>query len=70
MIDRYEHGKELLPKRNPQFHEWSQAAQPDGYPDQIVWRFGVNPDAAVTAVERGSADWGLYTFPFSPPGTA
>jgi len=68
MIDRYEPGRELLLTRNPQFHEWSKAAQPDGYPDQIVWRFGVNPDAAVTAVERGSADWGLYTFPFSPPG--
>ena len=68
MIDRYEPGRELLLKRNPQFHEWSKAAQPDGYPDQIVWRFGVSPDAAVTAVERGSADWGLYTFPFSPPG--
>jgi YVTN family beta-propeller protein len=68
MIVRYEPGKELLLKRNPQFHEWSKAAQPDGYPDQIVWRFGVNPDAAVTAVERGSADWGLYTFPFAPPG--
>jgi YVTN family beta-propeller protein len=68
MIDRYEPGRELVLKRNPQFHEWSKAAQPDGYPDQIVWRFGVSPDAAVTAVERGSADWGLYTFPFSPPG--
>ncbi len=68
MIVRYEPGKALLLKRNPQFHEWSKAAQPDGYPDQIEWRFGVNPDAAVTAIERGSADWGLYTFPFSPPG--
>ncbi len=68
MIHRYTPGGELVLKRNPQFHEWSKAAQPDGYPDQIVWRFGVNPDAAVTAVERGSADWGLYAFPFSPPG--
>ena len=67
-IDPYEPGRELVLERNPQFHEWSKAAQPDGYPDQIVWRFGVSPDAAVTDVERGSADWGLYTFPFSPPG--
>ena len=24
--------------RNPYFHEWSHAAQPDGYPDRIVFR--------------------------------
>jgi YVTN family beta-propeller protein len=68
LIGRYQPGRELRLVRNPQFHEWSPAAQPDGYPDQIVWRFGLDPQAAVTAVERGSADWGLYEFPFSPPG--
>ena len=67
MIDRYQPGRQLVLRRNPEFHEWSKAAQPDGNPDQIVWRFGVSPDAAVTAIERGAADWGLYTFPFSPP---
>ncbi|HYB86913.1 MAG TPA: ABC transporter substrate-binding protein [Streptosporangiaceae bacterium] len=67
MIDRYQPGRQLVLRRNPQFHEWSRAAQPDGNPDQIVWRFGASPDAAVTAIERGAADWGLYTFPFSPP---
>ena len=44
MIKRYEPGKELVLTRNPEFHEWSMAAQPDGYPDQIAWRFGVDPD--------------------------
>jgi ABC-type transport system substrate-binding protein len=68
LIDLYESGRELRLVRNPQFHEWSTAAQPDGHPDQIVWRFGLDPEAAVTAVERGGADWGLYEFPFSPPG--
>jgi peptide/nickel transport system substrate-binding protein len=68
LIDRYEPGRELRLIRNPQFHEWSTAAQPDGYPDQIVWRFGLDPQAAVTAVERSDADWGLYEFPFSAPG--
>jgi YVTN family beta-propeller protein len=67
MIESYQPGRQLVLRRNPQFHEWSQAAQPDGNPDQIVWRFGASPDAAVTAIERGAADWGLYTFPFSPP---
>jgi YVTN family beta-propeller protein len=64
LIDRYEPGRELVLTRNPQFREWSQAAQPDGYPDQIVWRFGMSPDAAVTAVERGSADWDMYAAAF------
>jgi YVTN family beta-propeller protein len=68
LIDRYQPGRELRLVRNPEFHEWSRAAQPDGHPDQIVWRFGLDPQAAVTTVERGGADWGLYEFPFSPPG--
>jgi peptide/nickel transport system substrate-binding protein len=42
--------------RNPSFHEWSAAAQPDGFPDVIVERFGGLPDAHVAAVVRGSAD--------------
>ena len=39
--------------RNPYFHEWSHSAQPDGYPDRIVWRTGASTEAAVTAVEHG-----------------
>ena len=50
--------------RNPYFREWSHAAQPDGFPDQIVWRLGATGDAAVTAVERGGAD---YTLDPPPP---
>ncbi|MBV8219778.1 MAG: hypothetical protein JO325_15050, partial [Solirubrobacterales bacterium] len=45
--------------RNPYFHVWSNAARPDGYPDQIVWRIGASPPAEVTAVERGAADYTL-----------
>jgi YVTN family beta-propeller protein len=51
--------------RNPYFYEWSHAAQPDGYPDRIVWRIGTSVEAAVTAVERGRAD---YTLDPPPPG--
>jgi YVTN family beta-propeller protein len=50
--------------RNPYFREWSRAARPDGYPDQIVWRIGASVEAAVTAVERGAAD---YTLDPPPP---
>ena len=39
--------------RNPRFREWSQAAQPDGYPDRIELRLDVPHGAAVDAVLRG-----------------
>jgi YVTN family beta-propeller protein len=44
--------------RNPRFTEWSHAAQPDGYPDRIV--FGLVDDdnqASLAQVQRGQADW-------------
>jgi peptide/nickel transport system substrate-binding protein len=43
--------------RNPRFHAWSAAARPDGYPDEITVRLGVNQSRAVHAVERGDADY-------------
>jgi YVTN family beta-propeller protein len=42
--------------RNPNFHERSQAAQPDGYPDRIVARIGGTADGAIADVLSGSAD--------------
>ncbi len=35
MITSYRLGHGLTLGRNPYFHEWSKAAQPDGYPDSI-----------------------------------
>jgi peptide/nickel transport system substrate-binding protein len=58
----YDSNKQLVMKRNPYFHVWSQSAQPDGYPDQITQSFGLTVEAQVTAVENGQADWG-YDFP-------
>jgi peptide/nickel transport system substrate-binding protein len=49
--------REIRYVRNPRFHEWSHAAQPDGSPDQIVMRFGLSPAQEVRAIERGRADW-------------
>ncbi|TMK34828.1 MAG: hypothetical protein E6G64_01160, partial [Actinobacteria bacterium] len=43
--------------RNPRFHEWSHAAQPDGNPDEIVMRFGLSPAQEVREIEQGKADW-------------
>jgi peptide/nickel transport system substrate-binding protein len=56
--------RQIVLVRNPYFREWSHAAQPDGYPDRIVWRIGASVEAAVTAVERGQAD---YTLDPPPP---
>ncbi len=42
--------------RNPRFREWSRAAKPEGYPDEIVIRLDVPVPAQVRAVSRGAAD--------------
>jgi peptide/nickel transport system substrate-binding protein len=49
--------------RNPRFREWSHAAQPDGYPDVIVWRHGLSAAAQVRAVADGRADWMFEQIP-------
>jgi Bacterial extracellular solute-binding proteins, family 5 Middle len=43
--------------RNRRFREWSHAAQPDGQPDRIEWRFGATPEQEDAAVEGGRPDW-------------
>jgi peptide/nickel transport system substrate-binding protein len=53
----YAPARQLVLERNPFFKAWAQAAQPDGYVDRIVQRFGLGAEAAVTQVERGQADW-------------
>jgi YVTN family beta-propeller protein len=65
MIASYSRGKELRLIRNPHFRMWSQAARPDGFADQIVWRLGVDAETAVTEIERGRADSSLNFF--TPP---
>ena len=67
MIASYRPGHGLTLVRNPRFHEWSNAAQPDGYADAIVWKLGVRLDDALTAIQRGHADWVLNYGPL-PPG--
>ena len=46
----------LVLVRNPCFREWSHAAQPDGYPDRLVFLGAKSASAAVDAVLRGAAD--------------
>jgi len=57
MFSSYDPNKALVMVRNPYFKQWSAAAQPAGYPDEINYTFGLTPEAEVTAVENGQADW-------------
>ena len=42
--------------RNPYFKQWSAEAQPNGYPDKIVEKYGQTISDEVTAVQNGQAD--------------
>jgi len=57
MITRYVPGREIDLARNPYFRQWSAATQPAGFPDRIVWRFGLTLGQEVAAIEAGRADW-------------
>jgi YVTN family beta-propeller protein len=66
-IASYRPGRVLRLSRNPHFHEWSQAAQPDGYPDEIVVEVGGTADQAIDAVIRGKADAFTTAWAETPP---
>jgi peptide/nickel transport system substrate-binding protein len=57
MIAAYDPNTQLKLVRNPHFKEWSADAQPDGYPDEINYDFGLTDEAAITAVQNGEADY-------------
>jgi peptide/nickel transport system substrate-binding protein len=66
-IASYRRGHSLRLARNPYFHEWSQAAQPDGFPDTIAYRLKVKPDEAVDLITAGRADdFGGFKDPIPP----
>ncbi len=56
MIANYEPGKQLELVRNPHFREWSSAAQPQGYADEIVYRLADKPREQVSKVASGRVD--------------
>jgi YVTN family beta-propeller protein len=66
MIAHYKPGKggDLTLVRNPRFREWSKAAQPDGYPDRMIFalRRG-SASGVVRSVERGDQDFALGGVP-------
>jgi len=56
MVASYVPGRQARLVRNPHFREWSRAARPGGYPDEIVIRLGVSETARQRAVAHGEAD--------------
>jgi peptide/nickel transport system substrate-binding protein len=56
MWKSYDPNKEAVLVRNPFFHVWNAAAQPPGYPDQIIEKYGLSISDEVTAVENNQAD--------------
>jgi YVTN family beta-propeller protein len=66
MIATYRPRKLLRFVRNPFFHEWSRAAQPDGYPDRIDIRIGGTADDVIRDVVDGKADVVWLAEPLTP----
>jgi peptide/nickel transport system substrate-binding protein len=56
MWKSYDPNKEAVLVRNPYFKVWNADAQPPGYPDSIVEKYGLPISEEVTQVENGSAD--------------
>jgi peptide/nickel transport system substrate-binding protein len=55
VVSSYVPKQELVLIRNPRFHQWSEAAQPAGVPDRIVYRLGVSVSDAIDDVTAGRA---------------
>jgi YVTN family beta-propeller protein len=66
MIAAYRPRRLLRFVRNPFFHEWSRAAQPDGYPERIDVRIAGTADDAIREVVDGKADVLWLAEPLTP----
>lgn len=51
--------------RNPLFEEWSNEAQPAGFPDEIVWRVAAEGENSIAVVAAGEADLTLWSDVFT-----
>jgi peptide/nickel transport system substrate-binding protein len=56
MWKSYNPNTEAVLVRNPYFHVWSQVAQPNGYPNEIIEKYGLPVSDEVTEVENGEAN--------------
>lgn len=55
MWKSYNPNTEAVLVRNPYFHVWSKVAQPNGYPNEIIEKYGLQVSDEVTEVENGEA---------------
>jgi len=55
MWKSYNPNTEAVLVRNPFFHVWNPAAQPAGYPNEIIEKYGLTVSDEVTEVENGQA---------------
>lgn len=62
-IAGYDPDRRLTLERNPFFQVWNADAQPPALADGVIYRFGLEPEAQVTAVLNGQADWMFDTPP-------
>ena len=58
MVVSHRPGRELRLVRNPRFREWSRAARPDGYPDEILLTVAREAEA-LKDIEEGRLDTAL-----------
>jgi peptide/nickel transport system substrate-binding protein len=65
-IARFRADRTLVLERNRSFRVWSEAAQPAGFPDRLVFSLSRSPDRQRAAFEAGRADVALD----SPPVAA
>ena len=56
MWQSYDPNKAAVLVRNPYFKLWSKDAQPEGYPDKIIEKYGLPISEEVTQVQSGQAD--------------
>jgi peptide/nickel transport system substrate-binding protein len=56
MWKSYNPNTEAVLVRNPYFHVWSKVAQPAGYPNEIIEKYGLQVSNEVTEVENGEAN--------------
>ncbi len=57
MIESYKPGDSMVMVRNPVFVQWSQDAQPNGYPDRIEFNLAMMPNEGTTQVANNQADY-------------
>lgn len=62
-IVNYDPKKQLKLTRNSFFKVWSEEAQPDGYPDEINYDFGLSDEDQVTAIANGQGDFMFNPLP-------